>query len=55
MSILGPLLLNAARERAATAPGRIDLPMFIEVPHSDLIAHMQQAALRLLSPESIHA
>ena len=51
MSILGPLLLNAARERAAAAPGRIDLPMFIEVPHPDLITHMQQAALRLLSPE----
>jgi AcrR family transcriptional regulator len=55
MSILGPLLLNAARERAAAAPGRIDLPMFLEVPHSDLIVHMQQAALRLLSPESTHA
>jgi hypothetical protein len=51
MSILGPLLLNAARERAAAAPGRIELPMFAEVPHRELIAHMQQAALRLLSPE----
>ena len=32
MSILGPLLLNAARERAAAAPGRIDLPMFVDGP-----------------------
>jgi TetR/AcrR family transcriptional regulator len=51
MSVLGPLLLNAARERAAAAPGRIDLPMFTLVPHADLITHMQQAALRLLAPE----
>jgi TetR/AcrR family transcriptional regulator len=51
MSILGPLLVNAARERAAARPGRVDLPMFVEVPHPELIAHMQQAALRLLAPE----
>jgi hypothetical protein len=51
MSILGPLLLNAARERVAARPGRIDLPMFVDVPHDELISHMQQAALRLLSPE----
>lgn len=55
MSILGPLLLNAARERAAARPGRIDLPMFADVPHSELITHMQQAALRLLAPEPRHA
>lgn len=53
MSILGPLLVNAARERAAARPGRIDLPMFVEVPHAELVAHMQQAALRLLAPEPI--
>ena len=55
MSILGPLLLNAARERAAAKPGRVDLPMFVEVPHAELVTHMQQAALRLLSLEPIHA
>jgi AcrR family transcriptional regulator len=54
MSTLGPLLLNAARERAAARPGRIDLPMFADVPHSELITHMQQAALRLLAPEPGH-
>jgi AcrR family transcriptional regulator len=51
MSVLGPILLNAARERAARRPGRLELPMFAEVPHADLTAHMQQAALRLLAEE----
>lgn len=51
MSILGPILLNTARERAAHRPGGIDLPMFIDVPHSELTVHMQQAALRLLARE----
>lgn len=51
MSILGPVLLNAARERAAARPGRIELPMFAEVPHAELTVHMQQAALRLLAQE----
>jgi len=51
LSILGPILLNAARERAAARPGRLDLPMFAAVPHADLTTHMQHAALRLLSPE----
>ncbi len=49
MSIIAPILLNAARERAAARPGRLALPMFAEVSHADLTAHMQQAALRLLS------
>ena len=51
MSVLGPILLNAARERAAARPGRVDLPMFAEVPHAELTVHMQQAALRLLAQE----
>jgi TetR/AcrR family transcriptional regulator len=51
MSILGPILINAARERAASRPGRIDLPMFVEVPHAELVSHMQQAARRLLALE----
>jgi len=48
MSTIGPLLLNAARERAARQPGRSDLPMFVEVPHAVLAAHMQQVALDML-------
>lgn len=51
MSILGPMLVNAARERVAARPGRVELPMFAEVPHTELVAHLQQAALRLLSVE----
>ncbi|MCC7034806.1 MAG: TetR/AcrR family transcriptional regulator [Acidobacteria bacterium] len=51
MSILGPILLNAARERAAARPGRLDLPMFADVSHADLTTHMQLAAMRLLSPQ----
>jgi AcrR family transcriptional regulator len=51
MSVIAPILLNAARERAARRPGRIDLPLFAEVPHAELTVHMQQAALRLLARE----
>ena len=49
LSIVAPILLNAARERAAAGPGRRKLPMFVDVPHPDLTAHMQQAALRILA------
>lgn len=51
MSIIGPLLLNAARERAAGRPGRADLPMFVTVPHEELRRHMQRAAVRLLAKD----
>jgi AcrR family transcriptional regulator len=49
MSILGPLMLNAARERAAAQPGREQLPMFVPVSHADLTRHMQHVALRMLT------
>jgi TetR/AcrR family transcriptional regulator len=55
MSIVGPILINAARERAAARPGRLDLPMFAEVPHAELVSHMQQAALLLLALEPSRA
>ena len=48
MTILGPVLLNAARERAAAQPGRRQLPMFARVPHADLTRHMQDVAKRML-------
>jgi len=51
MSVLGPMLVNAARERAAEQPGREQLPMFIQVPHDDLTAHMQRAALQMLKKD----
>jgi AcrR family transcriptional regulator len=49
MSTLGPLMFNAARERAAAQPGRAHLPMFAEVPRPDLVRHMQELALRMLA------
>jgi AcrR family transcriptional regulator len=52
MSVLGPVLLNAARERAAARPGRDRLPMFARVPHDELTRHMQQVALRMLTKDS---
>ena len=51
LSIIGPLVLNAARERAAAAPGRDQLPMFVSVPHADLTRHMQHVALRMLQKD----
>jgi len=49
-SIVGPLLMNAARERMAAQPGRSQLPMFVDIPHADLIAHIQHTAHRMLEP-----
>jgi len=49
-SIVGPLLMNAARERMAAQPGRNQLPMFAEIPHTELVAHIQLTALRMLEP-----
>jgi AcrR family transcriptional regulator len=51
MSIMGPMLMNAARERAAAQPGRADLPMFVPVDRRDLVAHMQETALRMLAKD----
>jgi TetR/AcrR family transcriptional regulator len=48
MTVLGPVMLNAARERAAAQPGRSAFPMFVQVPHADLTRHMQTVALRML-------
>ncbi len=49
-SILGPLMMNAARERVAARPGRQHLPMLVAVSHEDLIAHGQETARRMLRP-----
>jgi AcrR family transcriptional regulator len=51
ITLLAPLMFNAARERAAAQPGRADFPMFVTVPHAELIRHMQQVALRMLHPD----
>jgi TetR/AcrR family transcriptional regulator len=52
LSVVGPLIFNAARERVAAQPGRQaqDLPMLVPIPHDDLIAHVQETARRMLAP-----
>lgn len=49
-SIVGPFLMNAARERVAAEPGRQHLPMLLAVSHDELIAHGQETARRMLAP-----
>lgn len=49
-SIIGPLMMNAARERVAARPERQHLPMLVQVSHEDLIAHGQETARRMLAP-----
>jgi AcrR family transcriptional regulator len=51
MSVLGPVLVNAMRERVGAQPGRADLPMFALIPHDDLTRHMQRVALQMLRKE----
>lgn len=51
MTVLGPMLLNAARERAAAQPGRAEFPMFVLVSHTELTEHMQTVALRMLQKD----
>jgi AcrR family transcriptional regulator len=54
-SIVGPLIMNAARERVAAQPGRQHLPMLIAISHDDLIAHGQETARRMLATEFTRA
>jgi AcrR family transcriptional regulator len=51
-SIIGPIIINAARERVANQPERknLDLPMLVSIAHSDVITHMQESARRMLAP-----
>ena len=51
LSVIGPVLLNSARERAAEHPGRDQLPMFMQVPHDELTRHMTRMALRMLAKD----
>jgi AcrR family transcriptional regulator len=51
MSIVGPLMMNAVRERAAQGPGRAGFPMFVPVDRQELVSHMQQTALRMLAKD----
>jgi AcrR family transcriptional regulator len=53
-SIVGPIIINAARERVAEQPARKDqdLPLLVSIPHEDVIAHGQETARRMLAPEN---
>ncbi len=53
-SIVGPIIINAARERVAEQPVRKnqDFPMLVSISHEEVIAHVQETARRMLAPES---
>jgi AcrR family transcriptional regulator len=51
--IVGPIIINAARERVAAQPSRKsqDFPMLVNISHAQLIAHGQDTARRMLATE----
>ena len=53
-SIVGPIIINAARERVAEQPARKtqDFPLLVASPHAAVIAHVQETARRMLAPEA---
>lgn len=51
ITVIGPLMFNAARERVAARPGRANLPMFVAIPHHDVMRHMQQVARGMLAKD----
>jgi len=52
-SVVGPIIINAARERVAEQPERKqqEFPLLISISHEDVIAHGQETARRMLAPE----
>ena len=53
-SIVGPIIINAARERVAEQPARKnqDSPLLASISHDEVIAHVQETARRMLAPEN---
>lgn len=51
-SVIGPIIINAARERVAAKAERKyqDFPMLINITHEQVIAHSQETARRMLRP-----
>lgn len=51
-SIVGPIIVNAARERVAEQPARNnqDFPLLVAISHEEVIAHGQETARRMLAP-----
>jgi AcrR family transcriptional regulator len=52
-SVVGPIIINAARERVAEQPARRtqNLPLLVRISHEDVIAHMQETARRMLAAD----
>jgi len=53
-SIVGPIIINAARERVAEQPTRKTqgFPLLVAIPHAAVIAHVQETARRMLAPDA---
>ena len=51
-SVIGPIIINAARERVAAQPSRQggNFPLLVDISHADVIAHSQESARRMLAP-----
>jgi TetR/AcrR family transcriptional regulator len=51
-SVIGPIIINAARERVAAQPSRkgADFPMLVAISHDEVITHGQETARRMLAP-----
>ena len=51
-SVIGPIIINAARERVAAQTSRKydDFPMLVAITHDEVIAHGQETARRMLAP-----
>ena len=51
-SVIGPIIINAARERVAAQPARKhdDFPMLVAITHDEVIGHSQETARRMLAP-----
>lgn len=51
-SVVGPIIINAARERVAAQTSRQyqDFPMLVEISHQDVIHHVQHTARKMLAP-----
>ncbi|HUQ88275.1 MAG TPA: TetR/AcrR family transcriptional regulator [Vicinamibacterales bacterium] len=51
-SVIGPIIINAARERVASQPARkgTDFPMLVAITHDEVVRHGQETAKRMLAP-----
>jgi AcrR family transcriptional regulator len=56
-SIVGPIIINAARERVSARPGSVhqNFPLLVDIAHDQLIAHNQEAARRMLATDGTEA